>query len=172
MNARSRASLIAAGCLLASSIGVVPAAAAHGGQWELAEVRRATAPYHNVKKALKAGYLATEECVPGMGYHYINPDRLESLDPSAPGALIYAPVGKRGKLKLIGVEWFKADEDKNLTTDDDRPSMFGQEFDGPMAPHPGMDDEFVHYDLHAYVWTTNPDGVFTAENPEVECPAH
>lgn len=175
MNLRGRASLLAAGCLLASSISAAPAVAADGGQRELAEVRRGTAAYHNVDKALEAGYVApvrpdgSLECVPGMGYHFIHPDRFGDMDSSAPDALVYA-ANKQGKLRLIGAEWFKADDDQDLATDVDRPSMFGKEFDGPMPGHvPGMP---IHYDLHAYVWTTNPDGVLATWNPEVECPAH
>lgn len=37
----------------------------------------------------------------------------------------------------------------------------------PMAPHaPGMP---WHYDLHAYIWQGNPDGIFEEWNPTVKC---
>ena len=175
MNIRGRASLIAAGCLLASSLGATPAVATQSHHGDFLEVRRGTAAYHSVNKAMKDGYMApirpdgTLECVPGMGYHFVNYERFESTDPAAPGALLYAPK-KNGKLRLIGAEWFKVDADQNLATDEDRPSMFGKEFDGPMPGHaPGMP---IHYDLHAYVWTDNPDGVLATWNPEITCPAH
>ena len=59
------------------------------------------------------------------------------------------------------------DADQDLTTDADRPSLFGRGFDGPMPGHdPTMP---VHYDLHAWIYTPNPDGMFTPFNPLVSC---
>ncbi len=50
-----------------------------------------------------------------------------------------------------------------------QPELFGKKFDGPMPGHgPGMP---VHYDLHAYIWTTNPAGTLATWNPEVSCPS-
>lgn len=167
MNTRSRVSLIAAGCLVASTIAASPAAATEGGQSGLAEVRAATAKYHNVETAIAAGYAPTDVCVPGMGYHYINHEQFGGMDPTKPDALIYA-ANKKGQLRLVAVEWFQDDEDGDLTTDADRPSMFGRGFDGPMPGHePGMK---VHYDLHAWVWQGNPNGVLEPFNPKIECP--
>ena len=169
MNIRGRASLIAAGCLMASTLGMAPSVAAGGGQDELNEARSATARYHSVSQALKAGYVPVGPCEPGMGYHFVNFEYFESTDPRVPAALLYAPK-QNGKLRLAGAEWFQVDADQDLATDDDRPSMFGKEFDGPMEGHaPGMP---IHYDLHAYVWVDNPDGVLTAHNPNITCPAH
>lgn len=126
---------------------------------QLAEVRRATARYHDVRKAVEDGYVAPHECVSSpagiMGYHYFNPN-IRELDPLRPSILLYVPHG-RG-LKLAGVEYFQPDADGDLATDDDRPSLFGRPFDGPMPGHePGMP---VHYDLHAWIWDRNPAGVF------------
>ena len=46
-----------------------------------------------------------------------------------------------GRLELVGI-----DADQNLTTDGDRPSLFGRAFDVPMLGHsPTMP---IHYDLH------------------------
>ena len=61
------------------------------------------------------------------------------------------------------------DKDQNLATDDDRPSLFGVPFDGPMLGHePGMP---IHYDLHAWLWKKNPKGKFARWNPTVgTCP--
>lgn len=155
--------------VLAPLLTAGPAAAA--GQGELAEVRAATAKYHNEKKAIADGYVPTDECVPGMGYHYINFELFGApVDPLKPAALVYAPHGN-GQRKLIGVEYFVIDEDQDVTTHNETvPSLFGKTFDGPMPGHaPGMP---VHYDLHAYIWTTNPNGTLATWNPEVTCPAH
>lgn len=132
---------------------------------QLAEVRRATAKYKDVNVAIADGYLPTDHCVDqpgsGMGYHYFHPELASDLetDPLRPELLIYAPHGD-GR-KLVAVEWFQADVGQ------EHPSIFGVPFDGPMDGHePGMP---VHYDLHAWIWFNNPDGVFTAWNPRISC---
>lgn len=133
---------------------------------QLAAVRRATAKYHNVQAAIDDGYLPTDHCVDqpgsGMGYHYFHPELASDLvtDPLKPELLIYVPNGNGG-IKLGAVEWFQADVGQ------EHPTLFGQPFDGPMDGHePGMP---VHYDLHAWIWQPNPDGVFAAWNPNISC---
>ena len=140
---------------------------------KLAAVKRATAPFRDVDRARRAGYVPTPVCaaLPGvgaMGIHYINPalagDR--RLDPKRPELLLYEPRANGG-VRLVGVEWFVADADQDLATDGDRPSLFGRPFDGPMPGHdPGMP---VHYDLHAWVFRRTPGGAFSPWNPRVSC---
>lgn len=155
--------------VLASTVASTNATAVGSSQKDLAQVRRATAQYHHVGTAIAAGYAPTEECVPGMGYHYVNFATFGLMDPLRPGALLYEPK-PNGGLRLVGVEWFKVDADQNLSTDGDRPSLFGKAFDGPMPGHaPGMP---IHYDLHAYLWQGNPDGVMTTWNDNVHCDVH
>ena len=168
---KSRWGVVAAavGVLLSLSMSAAGPAAA-GGQSEFAKVRAATAKYHNESRAIADGYKRTNDCVQGMGYHYVNFGLFGApLDPLKPAALIYAPRGNGGHRKLIGVEYFVVDADQNPATDNSVvPRLFGKKFDGPMPGHgPGMP---VHYDLHAYIWTTNPDGVLATWNPEVTCP--
>lgn len=157
--------------LLAASLTRTAPAGADGEslQRSLADVRRATAAYHQVGNALTDGYVATDVCVPGMGLHYVNPQHLSNpmLDPTKPDVLIYEPR-PGGRLSLVAVEWFFPDPDQNLATDDGRPALFGTPFDGPMAGHePGMP---VHFDLHLWAWKHNPAGTLTASNPTVTCP--
>jgi hypothetical protein len=60
------------------------------------------------------------------------------------------------------------DRRSDLATDDDRPSILGVEFDGPMLGHePGQP---IHYDLHAWLFEPNPEGVMSPWNPRVTCP--
>ena len=151
----------------------VPAAAAavpdrEGAQ--LAALRAATAKYHNVQRAIADGYLPTAECAESpagaMGYHYLNPDLIGSTDLRRPAVLLYAP-SPSGRLKLVAAEYVVFDADGDLSTDHDRPSMFGRGFDGPMPGHvTGMP---VHYELHAWVWAHNPDGTFADWNPSLSC---
>ena len=166
---RSVATAVSVGMVV--SVALVGQASAKGEQSEFAKVRPATAQYHNEAVAIAAGYTPTDECVPRMGYHYVN-FRLfgAPLDPMKPAALIYAPNGNGGR-KLIAVEYFVVDADQDLSTQNSTvPSLFGKSFDGPMPGHGhGMP---VHYDLHAYIWTTNPGATLATWNPEVTCPAN
>lgn len=139
----------------------------------LAQVRQETTKYHDVDKALADGYLPTEHCVEepglgGMGFHYINPALIgdPAVDPSKPEVLLYSPKGN-GEVKLVGVEYLVVDADQDLATDEDRPNLFGGPFNGPMEGHePSMP---VHYDLHAWIFKGNPEGVFADFNPRVNC---
>jgi hypothetical protein len=140
---------------------------------DLAKLRAATAKYHSLERALADGYsVENEPCVASpdgtMGIHAVKGPLIgdPSIDPLRPEILLYAP-GPNGKLRLIGVEYFKVDADQNLETAGDRPSIFGQAFDGPMPGHnPTMP---VHYDLHVWVAEANPSGLFEMFNPAVAC---
>ena len=141
-------------------------------QHQLKEVRRATQRFRDEREALRAGYVPAHECVAGpeggMGVHYTHPGLAQDewLDIRRPEILVYEPRGERRR--LVAVEYYRADADGRLDTDDDRPYLFGRGFDGPMEGHaPGMP---VHYDLHAWVWKRNPAGTFAMWNPRVECP--
>jgi len=154
---------------------VAGVAAAGGGPLpaELQAVRAAVAKYHSYDQAVADGYsLAGEPCIAspagGMGFHASNQTIIRSgvIDPLRPPILLYAP-GSDGSLKLVGVEYFHADADQDLATDNDRPSLFGQPFNGPMLGHnPSMP---IHYDLHVWVVEANSNGVFEQFNPAVTC---
>lgn len=136
----------------------------------LAAVRAATARYHRTDAAIADGYLPGHECAASpdgvMGQHWVHPGRIGSTDPGTPAVLLYAPDGD-GRVRLVGVEYFVVDADQDLSTDDDRPSLLGRPFDGPMPGHePGMP---VHYDLHVWVWAHNPAGTFAPWNPALSC---
>lgn len=139
----------------------------------LGDVKAATARYHSLDEALRAGYSGEHEpCVSSpagtMGFHYVNAALVAdpAVDPLNPEILLYAP-DKHGKLVLVGVEYLVFDADQDLATDGDRPSVLGQSFDGPMPGHaPGMP---IHYDLHAWVWSDNPSGDFAPFNPTLSC---
>ena len=139
----------------------------------LQAAKAASARYHSIEQAEAAGYIRMSPCEAspdgGMGYHYGKPALLAdpAIDAGQPELLLYAPKDN-GRLELVGVEYFKVDADQNLATDEDRPSLFGRSFDGPMPGHaPGMP---IHYDLHVWLWQDNPDGLFAIWNPSVRCP--
>jgi hypothetical protein len=155
---------------------------------QLSLAKAATARYRSVERALADGYRAppptpTEPAghcassppeprppgVPsgGMGIHYEHPALMADnrLDIRKPEILNYELVN--GKLRLVALEYFKNDADQNLATSFDRPRLFRRRFDGPMpGHHPRMG---VHYDLHVWVWKSNPNGIFATWNPRVTC---
>lgn len=102
-----------------------------------------------------------------MGFHYVNGARIDTtLDVNQPEAVLYAPA-KNGERRLVAVEYVVVDADQDLSTDSDRPSLFGHGFDGPMPGHlPGMP---IHYDLHVWAWFDNPNGAYSGWNPSVSC---
>jgi hypothetical protein len=140
-------------------------------EWQA--VRAAVARYHSFEQAERDGYtVAGEPCVSSpdgtMGIHAINPALManDAIDPLRPEILLYVPKAN-GKLELVGVEYWKADADGNLTTDGDRPTVLGQPVDGPMPGHnPTMP---VHYDLHVWVAAEHPSGIFAPFNPAISC---
>ena len=142
-------------------------------QRELQAAKAATARFHSVRQALRAGYVMppaplSAACVAspagGMGVHLENPALMAdpALDIRRPEILVYA-INPNGRLRLIALEYFEAAAQTTTT-----PVLFGQAFQGPMAGHhPGMPE---HYDLHVWVWKPNPSGMFAQFNPNVHCP--
>ena len=158
--------VVVSGQVVASSLNVNDPAVLK----DLAAVRNATARYHDVENALADGFVADHECVAvpglgGMGFHYIHLDRLFDIEINLlePEILLYAPSGNG--LKLVGVEYMLAIENPGSLPP--VPVLFGQDFDGPMPGH-GPDQPF-HYDLHVWVWSNNPSGMFEMFNPKVGC---
>ncbi|HEY3542933.1 MAG TPA: hypothetical protein VGK79_10350 [Gaiellaceae bacterium] len=149
---------------------------------QLEKTKAALDKYQSVDAAKQAGYAPASPCEAtptdpdqssyggGMGVHFVNPALMAPgpLDPAKPPILVYAPVAGGG-FRLVAAEYFKPDADQNVKTDDDRPSLFGRAFDGPMLGHaPGMP---IHYDLHVWLWQHNPSGLFAPWNPDVTCPS-
>ncbi|MFD9522948.1 hypothetical protein [Streptomyces sp. NPDC059979] len=136
-------------------------------------VYAATAPYQVHGKAVAAGYVPDTYCVfdraggtGALGYPHFNHAYDNSVDPAKPAALYYEDDGRGGK-RLVGVQWLVYDRDQKLTTDDDRPTMFGTAFKGPKPGNfPGQP---VHYALHLWLWKKNPSGLYATFNPAVRC---
>ncbi len=158
----------------------------------LASLRNATARFHNVDAAIAAGYADPSgiPCVASplgtMGVHVVKSELVDqTVESDEPELLLYLPKANGG-FKLIGVEYMVPVLVRNNTTGavspwfeptpwgagytqiTQRPSVFGEPFDGPMAGHePGMP---WHYDKHAWIWNTNPSGMFSEWNPSISCP--
>jgi hypothetical protein len=88
---------------------------------ELAEVRRATAAFHDVADAAAAGYVFGETCVESpagvMGVHTPNPGLIgtQALDPTRPEVLLYLPK-PGGGMRLTGVEYLQVVLLRNTVT--------------------------------------------------------
>lgn len=148
---------------------------------ELENVRKLLDKYQDPIVAIHDGFLSTVGCIaypkggmegsmryaPGaMGVHFLNFGNVgPTLDPAKPQVLIYEPVGD--KLRLVAAEWFMPTE----VAGGKAPSVFGEQLGGPMEGHqPLMPAGMHHYDLHVWLWKTNPEGVFSPTNPAVKCP--
>jgi hypothetical protein len=125
---------------------------------QLAQVRAATARYHDVEVALAEGFAPPPDghCVEGpegaMGYHYVNLDRVGQLDPTLPQVLLYVPTSG-GELRLVGVEYLSPGGGE----------LFGQpfaDFSPPFGPATA---------LHVWLWQANPPGMFASYNANVSC---
>ena len=140
---------------------------------ELKAAKAATARFQSVDQAVAAGYAPASGCESSpdgtMGIHYANGALIGDprVDPLKPEVLLYLP-DKAGKLTLVGIEYMVVDGDQNLATDSDRPFVFGQPFNGPMPGHTATMP--IHYDLHVWLYASNPSGTFAPWNPAIHCP--
>ena len=148
---------------------------------ELMAARAALDKYKDPILAVHDGYFSTVGCLAysegmsghgsmdykpgGMGVHFLNATNIgPKLDPMKPQVLLYEPVGD--KLQLVAAEWFVPTE-----VSKDAPSIFGQTLQGPMEGHePLLPAALHHWDLHVWLWKSNPSGLFSSTNPNVTCP--
>ncbi len=147
---------------------------------ELAQVRRATARYHDLDVALAAGYelgwvngsgariitgcVADPNGTGAMGYHYFHPQLMadNAVNALEPEVLVYES-GPNGNRELVAVEWVARGPNTNPPGVSSPPSVLGM----PMhilVPAVGF------YIMHGWVWKPNPAGILTDWNPEVSCP--
>ena len=171
MNRGRLLTLVAA---VASLLAVAGVAVAGG----VGEAKTATAAFHDLDQARAAGYTVTVAdaagitCIaqPGagtMGVHMLNPALLDAkVEEGSPELLVYAPRNN-GELKLVALEYlvFKADWEAAGNTSP--PSLFGQEF--MLTPAGNRYGLPPFYALHAWIWNSNPSGLFAAWNPSVSC---
>jgi hypothetical protein len=167
-----RRSIVVFVAVLSLAVSSIVASAANAANDPWQAVKAATARFHSLRQAEAAGYVQASPCVgPPQGAEGIHFDNAvlmadDAIDATRPEVLLYVPKAN-GKLRLVGVEYWKVDADGNLATTGDRPSIFGQPFDGPMPGHnPTMP---VHYDIHVWLFSENPLGLFAPFNPNLSC---
>lgn len=165
-----RLSLLAG--LLALAGAVSPAlAAGPAGQATLAQVRAATARFHDLGVAETAGYGLFPGCFAhpegGMGVHYVQFSSVGDgqIDPLHPEALVYEPLAGGGQ-RLVAVEYIVIASSWNQASP---PSVLGHPLEFVTTPNEfGLPD---FYELHVWLWQPNPSGMFTEWNPRVSCAA-
>lgn len=158
---------------------------------QLAQVRRATAKYHDLNVALEDGFVlfGSGACVENEGgtegIVYFNLARVlqQGVILEEPELLLYVPSGD-GNLRLVGVAYFN-----RVLFIDTRgiiPGMFPSRLN-PLPPYfqevsgsfmlfnqppngpiiqPGLP---WFYGIHAWVWSPNPNGMFAVRNPRLSC---
>jgi hypothetical protein len=130
----------------------------------IANVRNATARFHDIEVARKAGY--TEQYPPGcavspnaegaQAFHYLNPGLVDgNVELLRPELLMYEPKAD-GSLQLIGVDYVVP-----LGASASAPTLLGVKF---------MENKPLDvWALHIWAWRPNPSGMFAAWNPKVSC---
>lgn len=153
----------------------------------LAQIRKATAQYHDLDKAAADGYMLDPHCVENpeygaMGQHAVNMDRIGPfVNPSEPGVLVYEPM-QNGKYKLVAAEFLVPAEPWDAIHEGTPPMLGDVEFDDhrevilveneegdPVPVNAKGGPPFPHYQLHVWVWKNNPLGMYFPFNPNVSC---
>jgi hypothetical protein len=125
---------------------------------ELAGARNATAKYHLVEQAEADGYISIDFCEPGEGCHWLKPSLVDgTFDPEQPEILLYAP-DDNGNLRLVAVEYVVP-----LSASLEAPAGFTGDSDEWRE-----DTESAGlWELTAWIWLNNPNGLFEQHNPRV-----
>lgn len=133
----------------------------------IAKVRAATARFHDVEEAVRAGYVLQYPagCATSpsgaQGFHYLNPTLASDavLDPLTPELLMYEPA-PNGRLQLVGVDYVIKYSTLPANTLP-KPTLLGV----PMMNN----DPLAVWALHIWSRRPNPSGMFAAWNPDVSC---
>jgi len=151
---------------------------------ELEELRASLSKYEDLEVAAEDLYISPLGCIeygpagePGSGIYQSDGIAMlmmngalfvdGKLDPDKPEVLIYEQV-RLGHFRLAGAIWMLPVEGPT-----DRPQLFGQTFEGPVSVVGRsrlMPAHFVDYDLYAWLWKENPNGLFAPINPDLPCP--
>jgi len=125
---------------------------------ELAAARAATAKYHDVDRAIADGYINVNDYEPGEGFHYVKPPLIDgTFSPDEPEVLLYAPVPNENRLALVAVEYAVP-----LALTPTPPPGFSGDADVWRR-----NEEIGVWELTAWVWLHNSNGMFTHTNPRV-----
>ena len=128
---------------------------------QLEAARGATRKYKDINVALAEGFVAGGPDVPGEGFHYLNPKRLDcKFDPAHPEILLYALLPGQTQLQLVALEW--AIPYVCMPANGPPPAGFAGGLD---VWH--NDEPVPFWTVNAWLYLKNPDGLFTLANPLV-----
>ena len=149
---------------LAAGMLSLPSASAESKS-SLAQVRQATARFHDLASAEAAGYEQFLPCFDlpgtgGMGQHFASFGLIDqTVEPTRPEVLVYEP--KDGRYQLVAVEYVVPQGPPY--TDANPPALFGEAFH--------RNDTLGIWAFHAWIWRGNPTGIHEDWNPNVRlCP--
>jgi len=151
---------------------------------QLALARAATAKYAtNLQRAKKDGYMIITQAMPGMGYHYLNPN-ITGFDVRKPAILVYEHTSTGWQLGAL--EWVFPSMPTKPTLPHATYGFFpaachykdgtftpaGAQSDcAAKSPSSGSAFNFWHpplYTMHVWIWYPNPDGLYSSTNPLVD----
>jgi hypothetical protein len=126
---------------------------------QLARARRATAKYKELARAEADGYVNLDVSEEGEGLHYVNFSLVDAtFDPERPEVLLYARLPGKNCLELVAVEYVVP-----LTLSSGPPSGFAGNHDVWRQDSEGLG----LWELNAWIWLHNPNGIFAFLNPRV-----
>jgi hypothetical protein len=134
---------------------------------EITALRASTSRYQSFDAAVTDGYSTkltdcmVDSSLGGMGLHYAKSSLIDgSVSVTTPQVLLYEPQSD-GSVQLVAVEYIipYTLRSRGATP----PVLFGQQFK--------QNDTFQLWGLHAWVWRSNPSGLFADWNPSVNCNA-
>ena len=161
--------IVALTALLATS-------AAFAGNELARAVRQATARFHSLTQAERAGYgpfppgAPLHECIMaldqsgGMGFHWVNGTLVDAtLDAAHPEVLVYAPK-PNGGLELVALEYVIFDSAVPPGT---TPTILGQAL--TFVPDGNRYEIPAFWQRHVWLYEKNEAGLFADFNPAVSC---
>jgi hypothetical protein len=126
---------------------------------QLALARRGTAKYHDIEQAEADGYININIYESGEGLHYVNFGLVDAtFDPERPEVLLYAPVPNENRWELVAVEYVIP-----LNASSVAPAGFSGVADVWRENSEGLG----LWELNAWIWTHNSNGMFAFKNPRV-----
>jgi hypothetical protein len=159
--------------LIVGTAVVVAGRGSQGSTSQLADVRAATAAFHNLDLAFAAGYekfyLCTDQTGTGaMGQHFVKGALVEdpALDKLRPEVLVYEPR-KDGGYQLVAVEYVVLKDAWHAANGSKAPRLFGRRL--TLVPAGNRYGLPPFYEIHAWIWKGNPRGLFDDWNPKVSC---
>jgi hypothetical protein len=174
MRAATRARGLLAGVIIALTLAVpMTALASSDVRSDLAQVRAATARFHDFNVADDAGYGLLHMCTDhegglgAMGEHYVNGGAVMDtvFDLRTPEVLVYEPT-PNGRMRLVAVEFVVFAEPWDAISASP-PELFGRELS--LVPAPNRYGVPAFYQIHVWLWRNNPSGMFSDWNPSVSC---